>query len=189
MCASVQAVCLHASSAQWRRLPRTRHSLLCHPPPLTGQKPKLAKPTVKAVSLRITGCGASDVAVERIEVVAGLARVVSNEAGDTRDYGIPSAVKLQVLAPNASEAVGACTWTVPSRKNTRPGAIRTLAFPRCATCVRCLRHESINFKCGATYRLRALANKRGGKLRSSDWSQELEWKADCTGDAGVKCYV
>jgi hypothetical protein len=151
--------------------------------------PKLAQPIVKAMSICITGCGASDVTVDRLEVVAGLARVVRNQEGDTQDDGIPRAVKLEVLPLNATEGVGACTWTVPSRKQTEPGAVRALAFRSCTTCSRCLQHASMAFKCGSTYRLRALATKRGRVLRASDWSRALEWKADCTGDAGAKCYA
>jgi hypothetical protein len=152
--------------------------------PLADTKPQIARPTAKALDMRISGCGAGDVSVDRLEVQAGQLRLVRNEKGDTKDVGIPGRITIAVLPANASEPLDSCTWTL--RKSTRAGATRTFKFPSCASCGGCL--QNMKFKCGATYWLRVKAAGRARALRASEWSQDLGWKADCQGDAGTRCY-
>jgi hypothetical protein len=135
--------------------------------------------------MRITGCGAADVAVGRLEVQAGLLRLVKKTPGKTKDVGIPRRIKVAVLPANSTEPLGACTW--PLSGAIQAGASRTFRFPNCATCGRCL--GKMSFKCGATYWLRVQALGRGNELLASEWSQDFAWKADCQGDAGTQCYV
>jgi hypothetical protein len=124
------------------------------------------------------------VRLERLEVLAGLVRLVRNSKGATRDYGIPGPLSIAVLAPNATEPPKGCTWTRPA---STPGAsTRTYKYGGCASCGRCL--VALDFKCGAAYRVRVQAKGRGKTLLASEWSQDLEWKATCSGDAGVACY-
>ena len=134
--------------------------------------------------MRVTGCGAAGVEVSRLQIQAGLLRVVKNKAGETKDIGIPRSVQVAVLPTNGTEPLGSCIWRLAGA--TKAGASRTFSFPNCITCARCL--EKMAFKCGATYWLRVRALGRGKKLLASEWSQDVAWSADCQGDAGVQCY-
>jgi hypothetical protein len=148
-------------------------------------KPKAARPTAKALDMRISGCGAGDVRVERLEVQAGLLRLARKKGG-TEDVGIPRRVKVGVLPANATaQPLAACTWSLHG--DVEAGAARTYQFPACAACANCL--DKIGFKCGQTYSLRFQARGRGAQVLPSDWSQDLEWKAQCSGEAGKACYV
>jgi hypothetical protein len=152
-------------------------------PPATS--PQVARPTAKGLEMRITGCGAADVAVGRLEVQAGLLRLVKTTPGKTKDVGIPRRIKVAVLPANSTEPLGACTSRLAGA--TQAGASRSFRFPNCATCGRCL--EKMAFKCGATYQLRVQALGRNNKkLLASEWSQDLAWKADCQGNADTKRY-
>jgi hypothetical protein len=147
--------------------------------------PRVERPTVKGLDMRITGCGAADVAVDRLEVQAGQLRLVQDKAGKTKDVGIPRSIKVAVLPANSTQLLDTCTW--PLRAATNAGASRTFSFPNCITCGRCL--DKMRFKCGVTYWLRVQALGRGKRLLASDWSQDLAWRADCQGDAGTQCYT
>jgi hypothetical protein len=149
-------------------------------------KPKVATPTANALDMRITGCGGTDVRVQKLEVQAGLLRLVRNKAGETEDLGIPRRLKVAVLAPNTTaEPLAACTWSLSGA--VAAGAARTYKFPACAACAHCL--VKMGFKCGQTYSLRVQARGRGQRVLASDWSRDLQWKAACSGEAGTACYA
>jgi hypothetical protein len=171
---------------------RSRHPHAASPPPyhlsslpLADKNPKLAAPTVKALDIRVMGCGASQVDVDRVEVQAGLLRVVQDKSGATEDIGIPRRIRIAVLPQGAPKPRGACSW--PLRGSIDAGATRSYNISTCSTCGFCL--QRMQFKCSATYRVRVLARGRGTTLEASDWSQDFEWKAACSGNAGIKCYV
>jgi hypothetical protein len=136
--------------------------------------------------MSISGCGAGNVHVKRLELQAGLLRMVRKKGG-TEDIGIPRRVKVAVLARNnaTAEPLAACTWSL--RSGLAAGAARTYQFPACVACASCL--DKMGFKCGQTYSLRVQARGRGAQVLPSDWSQDLEWKAVCSGEAGKTCYA
>ena len=147
--------------------------------------PKVPRPTVTALSLRVTGCGLGQVQVERLEIGAGLLRMVSNKAGKTKDTGIPGSIKLEVRPVNTTgSAPSRCSWSLLGK--TGANATRSYKFSGCTSCGHCL--KKMGFKCGAPYLVRVQAKGRGKKVLPSDWSQDLEWKAVCEGDAGTACY-
>jgi hypothetical protein len=153
--------------------------------PHADAKPKAARPTAKALDMRISGCGAGDVRVEGLEVQAGLLRLVRKKGG-TEDIGIPRRIKIAYLTQNATaQPLAGCSWSL--RGGIAAGAARTYQFPACTDCARCL--GKMGFKCGQTYSLRVQARGRGQQVLPSDWSQDLEWKAVCSGEAGKTCYA
>jgi hypothetical protein len=167
--------------------PALTPSLCRRPPPAcAATNPKLARPIVRAINITVSGCGPEDVDVKGIEVEAGLLRLVRNARGKTRDVGLQSGVQLQVLPRGASQARDECDWRLPPRRRTAPGATRTYKFSSCNTCGNCL--DKMEFRCGETYLLRVQARGSGGKLLDSEWSADVQWRAVCTGDAGVLCY-
>jgi hypothetical protein len=133
----------------------------------------------------VAGCGPGDLDVKGIDVEAGLLRLVRSAGGRTKDVGLLSRVRLQVLRRGASQVPDECDWPLlPPARRTAPGATRTYKFPGCPGCGNCL--ARMGFRCSEAYLLRVQA-RGGGKYLDSEWA-DLEWRAVCTGDAGVACY-
>jgi hypothetical protein len=158
-------------------------SCLAAPTPTSAAadgKPPLGQVSVLAMGVRVTGCGASDVA-PTIELNAGtLEKLVGRKGAKIKAYGAPRGLRLELQAAGGAwPAPEECMYTLPVRLDA--GEARTYtrgSAPRGSQCL-C----KLGFRCAAPValkvRLRAHAINATKAYAAGPWSPDATFTPSC----------
>jgi hypothetical protein len=163
--------------------------------PSSGDKPPLAPPTIKSLSLKVTGCGPS-AAAPSITATAGRLEVLQASAKGAEPmaaFGLPkggATLRLQV-AGGALPGPDACEFPKISLKADaeQDASFSRKALKRINTCLAALQPK---FKCDGSVRLQAQLRGNTPKSKSAlysagEWSAPFEFTPTCQG-AGAACF-